>query len=49
MALAWVLLRATSVIIGASRISQIEDNVKSIDNLKFSEEEELAKIEEILA
>ena len=48
MALAWVLLRATSVIIGASRISQIEDNVKSIENLKFSEEE-LAKIEEILA
>ena len=47
MALAWVLLRATSVIIGASRISQIEDNVKTVENLVFSAAE-LARIEEIL-
>ena len=47
MALAWVLLRATSVIIGASRISQIEDNVKTVENLEFSAAE-LARIEEIL-
>ena len=49
MALAWVLKdkRMTSVLIGASRISQIEDNVKTLDNLDFSAEE-LEKIEDIL-
>lgn len=50
MALAWVLRgeRVTSALIGASKVSQIEENVKALDNLDFSEEE-LAKIETILA
>ena len=48
MALAWNLREdLTSVIIGASSVKQIEDNVKTIENLKFSKEE-LYKIEEIL-
>ena len=48
MALAWNLREdLTSVIIGASSVKQIEDNVKTIENLKFSKEE-LDKIEEIL-
>lgn len=50
MALAWALRggRLTSVIIGASRISQIRDNVGAVNNLDFSDEE-LARIEAILA
>jgi L-glyceraldehyde 3-phosphate reductase len=42
MALSWVLRRKeiTSVIIGASRVSQIEQNLKSLENITFSEEEE---------
>lgn len=49
MSLAWVLKdkRITSVIIGASRIEQIEDNVKTLKNLDFSAEE-LQRIEDIL-
>lgn len=49
MALAWVLRRkeVTSVLIGASRPDQIEDNVKTIQNLEFSEDE-IVKIENIL-
>ncbi len=49
MALSWVLRRntMTSVIIGASRFEQINDNVKAIENLEFSAEE-LAEIDEIL-
>ncbi|WP_018247642.1 L-glyceraldehyde 3-phosphate reductase [Orenia marismortui] len=49
MALAWVLRRGrvTSVLVGASRASQIEENVKIVENLDFSDEE-LAKIEAIL-
>ncbi|WP_332697418.1 L-glyceraldehyde 3-phosphate reductase [Halalkalibacter lacteus] len=49
MALAWVLRegRITTALIGASKVSQIEENVKAIDNLDFSDEE-LAKIEDIL-
>ncbi|MHB9139684.1 MAG: aldo/keto reductase [Victivallaceae bacterium] len=49
MALAWVLKdkRIASVIIGASRIEQIEDNVKTLKYLDFSAEE-LEKIEDIL-
>lgn len=41
MALAWVLRRpeVTSVLIGASRPAQIEENVGILDNLDFSEEE----------
>ena len=50
MALAWALRgnRLTSVIIGASRLSQIRDNVGAVNNLDFSDEE-LARIEAILA
>ena len=49
MALAWDLRdsRMTSVIIGASRVSQIEENVKAIENLTFTEEE-LKSIDDIL-
>lgn len=50
MALAWVLRksRVTSTIIGASRVSQIEENVETIKRLDFSEDE-LKRIELILA
>lgn len=49
MALSWVLRgdRVTTVLIGASRPAQIEDNVKIVGNLSFTEEE-LDSIEEIL-
>ncbi len=49
MALAWVLKdkRITSVLIGASSVQQIDDNVETLRNLNFSEEQ-LTKIEEIL-
>ena len=49
MALAWVLRggKVTSVLIGASRVSQIEENVAVLNNLDFSEEE-LVRIEDIL-
>ncbi len=41
MAIAWVLrdTRMTSALIGASRVSQIEDAVKALGNLTFSEAE----------
>ncbi|MFC4321664.1 L-glyceraldehyde 3-phosphate reductase [Litchfieldia salsa] len=44
MALAWVLRegRITTALIGASKVSQIEENVKALDNLEFSTEELLA-------
>jgi len=49
LALAWVLRdkRITSVIIGASKVSHIEDAVGIKDNLEFSTEE-LEAIEAIL-
>lgn len=49
MAIAWLLHNeaVTTVLIGASRPSQIEENVKSLENLDFSPEE-LAEIEAIL-
>jgi L-glyceraldehyde 3-phosphate reductase len=49
LALAWVLRgeRVTSVLIGASRPSQITENVEIIKNLDFSQEE-LNQIEQIL-
>lgn len=49
MALAWNLRRkeVTSVLIGASKIEQIVDNVNVIKNLEFSEEE-LNRIENVL-
>ncbi|MEG6568833.1 L-glyceraldehyde 3-phosphate reductase [Thermoanaerobacterium thermosaccharolyticum] len=48
MALAWDLRKVTSVIIGASRVSQIEENVRALDNLEFSDDE-LKEIDEILS
>jgi L-glyceraldehyde 3-phosphate reductase len=50
MALAWVLRHpaVTSALIGASRVSQVEDCVGATRNLKFTSEE-LAHIEQILA
>ena len=49
MALAWVLKdkRITSVLIGASSVKQIEDNVDSLKNVEFSTDE-LDLIEGIL-
>ena len=49
MALAWILKdkRITSVLIGASSVKQIDDNVETLKNLPFSEEE-LNLIETIL-
>ncbi|GJM83375.1 hypothetical protein HMSSN139_58710 [Paenibacillus sp. HMSSN-139] len=49
MALAWVLRggRVTSALIGASKVSQIEDAVGALANRSFSAEE-LRKIDEIL-
>ena len=49
MALAWVLRdgRMTSALIGASRVEQIEQNVASLANLKFSLDE-LGRIDAIL-
>ncbi|RUT40719.1 L-glyceraldehyde 3-phosphate reductase [Paenibacillus anaericanus] len=48
-ALAWVLRggKVTSALIGASRVSQIEENVKALENLDFTNEE-LARVETIL-
>jgi L-glyceraldehyde 3-phosphate reductase len=49
MALAWVLReqRITSALIGASKVSQIKENVEALNNLTFSGEE-LFAIDEIL-
>ena len=48
MALAWVLRRdeVASVLIGASRVSQLEDNVAALEKLEFNTEE-LVKIDAI--
>ena len=50
MSLAWILRDdvVTSVLIGASKPSQILDNIKALENTKFSEEE-LKRIDEICA
>jgi L-glyceraldehyde 3-phosphate reductase len=50
MALAWILRDGdvTSVLIGASRASQVMDNVGMMENMQFSEEER-TRIERILA
>ena len=50
MALAWVLRKptVTSALIGASRVSQVEDAVATLNRLDFSQEE-LNAIESILA
>jgi len=49
MALAWVLRdkRITSVLIGASSVKQVEDNIETLQKLSFFDEE-LKMIEEIL-
>jgi L-glyceraldehyde 3-phosphate reductase len=49
MALAWVLRKkaVTSALIGASRVSQIEDAVGALNNLKFSKKE-LDTIDQII-
>jgi len=49
MAIAWTLRNpaVTSALIGASSVRQLEDNLASLNNLKFSDEE-LGKIEDIL-
>ncbi|EOY8345235.1 L-glyceraldehyde 3-phosphate reductase [Escherichia albertii] len=50
MALSWLLKdeRVTSVLIGASRPEQVEENVQAINNLTFSAEE-LAQIDQHIA
>ncbi len=50
MSLAWVLRdgKVTSALIGASKVSQIEENVAALNNLTFSKDE-LRKIDLILA
>ncbi|TXC89697.1 L-glyceraldehyde 3-phosphate reductase [Metabacillus litoralis] len=49
MALAWVLReqKVTSALIGASKVSQIEENIATLNNLEFSNEE-LSLIDQIL-
>jgi L-glyceraldehyde 3-phosphate reductase len=49
MAIAWLLKdpRVTSVLIGVSNVGQLDDNLKTLNNLNFSEDE-LKKIEFIL-
>ena len=49
MAIAWVLRKpaVTSALIGASSISQLDDNLDALNNLKFNDDE-LNQIEEIL-
>ena len=49
MALAWVLRRpeVTSVLIGASSVAQLDDNVAALNRIDFTAEE-LTAIEEIL-
>ena len=49
MALAWTLRlpEVTSALVGASNIEQIEENVRALDNLTFSDEE-LRRIDAIL-
>ena len=50
MAVAWVLRdpRVTSALVGTSKVSQVDDNVAALKNLKFSEED-LRKIDGVLA
>jgi L-glyceraldehyde 3-phosphate reductase len=49
MALAWVLRdkRVTSVLAGASKIEQLEQNIAALTNLNFADEE-LDRIDKIL-
>ena len=49
MAIAWLLKdkRVTSVLVGASSVEQLNDNLKTLENLSFTKKE-LKSIEEIL-
>ncbi|SDS36874.1 L-glyceraldehyde 3-phosphate reductase [Christiangramia echinicola] len=49
MAVAWLLkdARVTSVLVGVSKVSQLEDNIEAIKNTSFAQEE-LQKIDSIL-
>ncbi|CAO0837670.1 Glyceraldehyde 3-phosphate reductase OS=Streptomyces microflavus OX=1919 GN=Smic_70030 PE=3 SV=1 [Streptomyces microflavus] len=49
LALAWVLRggRLTSAVVGASSVTQPENNAEAVANLEFAEDE-LARIEELL-
>jgi L-glyceraldehyde 3-phosphate reductase len=49
MALAWILRdkRVTSVLVGASRVEQLEQNIACLNNLQFSTDE-LSRIDNIL-
>ena len=49
MAVAWLLKdnRVTSVLVGASKVSQLEENIHTLENLEFSKTE-LNEIENIL-
>ncbi len=49
MAVAWLLKdnRVTSVLVGASKVSQLEENINTLENLEFGKTE-LNKIEKIL-
>lgn len=49
MAIVWILQQktVTSVLVGASRLSQLQDNVKSLENTAFTKDE-LNEIEEVL-
>jgi L-glyceraldehyde 3-phosphate reductase len=50
MSLSWLLAdpRVTSVLIGASSLAQLKDNLKSLDNTSFTAEE-LQEIQRISA
>jgi L-glyceraldehyde 3-phosphate reductase len=50
MAVAWVLRdpRVTSALVGTSKVSQVDDNVAALKNLKFTGEE-LSNIDRVLA
>jgi len=50
MSISWLLKdhRVTSVLVGASSVAQLEDNIKALENLTFSSEE-LTKIDSILS
>lgn len=50
MALSWLLkdARVTSLLIGASRPEQLEENVRALDNLRFTEDE-LTRIDQHVA
>ncbi|MDI6401255.1 aldo/keto reductase [Balneolaceae bacterium ANBcel3] len=50
LAIAWVLKnpRVSSVILGASKISQLEENLKAVEDLEKLDSDVMARIEEVL-